>query len=148
MELPMIKKIVCICLLTAGGMAQAKAEQGCPYPSSIRYVQGYFQATDGQVHWRSSDVGYRDFIDVFIGALFTPGKGQERVDGYLERCIYRTGGGQVVALRYGGSRAVDSMSLTGTLHWRLASDAFGQPAYICQDSQPDNCSFTARHSKP
>ncbi|WP_443697751.1 hypothetical protein [Pseudomonas sp.] len=39
------------------------------------------------------------------------------------------------------------MSLTDTLHWRLASDPFGLPVYICQDSQPDNCSFTVKKPK-
>ena len=148
MELPMIKRIVCACVVFVGAMAHAQAEQGCPYPSSIKYVEGSFHATVGQAHWQSPQVEYRDFVDRFVGAVFTPGKDQEREDGYLEKCIYRTGAGYVVALWYGAPRQIRSMSLTDTLYWRLASDPFDQDVYICQDSQPDNCSFTVNRPVP
>lgn len=143
----MIKQLACVFALTAGAVTQAHAEQGCPYPSSIKYVDGYFQASAGQAFWQSPKSQIRDFIDAFVGAVFTPGQGQERENGYLDKCIYRTGGGQVVALRYGIKSDVDTMSLTSTLHWQLASDPFGQDVYICQDSQPDNCAFTTRDSR-
>ncbi|WP_460137421.1 DUF3757 domain-containing protein [Pseudomonas sp. S1_E04] len=144
----MVKKMLCSCLLAGGGVAQAVAGQGCPYPSSIHYVGGYFETSGERALWRSQRVEYRDFVDVFLGAVFTPGKDQARENGYLEKCMYRTGSAQVIALRYGSPREVDSMSLTGTLYWHLASDALGQDVYICQDSQPDNCSFTIKGLKP
>ncbi|TFY96072.1 DUF3757 domain-containing protein [Pseudomonas nabeulensis] len=144
----MFKHVVCSFLLLGGVITHAKAEQGCPYPSSIRFVQGYFQTAGGKAFWQSAKVESRDFVDVFIGAVFTPGKGQERNNGYLEKCLYRTGTGQVVALRYGGPVAVESMSLTSTLYWNLVSGPFDQDIYICQDSQPDNCSFMLDRPKP
>ena len=144
----MFKQVVCSVLLLGCVITHVKAEQGCPYPSSIRFAQGHFQTANGKAFWQSTKVGSRDFIDVFIGAVFTPSTGQERDNGYLEKCIYRTGAGHVVALRYGGPEAVESMALTSTLHWDLASGPFGQDIYICQDSQPDKCSFVLNQPTP
>lgn len=138
----MIKRLAWLMFLMIGLIAQAKAQQGCPYPSTIKYVDGYFQASDRQSFWQSSKVDFHDFADRFIGALFLPGKDQDRENGYLDRCVYRTGSGQVVALRFEKAEKVKTMSLTKTLHWQLARDALDQDVYICQDSLPDNCSFT------
>jgi hypothetical protein len=144
MERHMIKRVVCFCVLLIGVITHVQAEQGCPYPSSIQFVQGHFQSADRKGSWRSPKVDRQDYVDVFIGAVFMPGKGQERENGYLEKCIYRTGKGDTMALRYEVSKAVGSMSLTHTLFWHPASDPFGLDVYICQDSQPDNCSFTTK----
>lgn len=144
----MIKRVVCFCVLLVGVIAQVQAEQGCPYPSSIQFVQGHFQSADGKGSWRSPKVDHQDFVDVFIGAVFMPGKGQERENGYLEKCIYRTGRADVMALRYEVPTGLSSMSLTDSLFWRLASDPFGLDVYICEDSQPDNCSFNTKRAKP
>ncbi|WP_256676469.1 DUF3757 domain-containing protein [Pseudomonas sp. RGB] len=141
MECSLIKR-VCWFLLLVGGIAQANAEQGCPYPSSVKYVSGYFQASDKQSHWRSPKVDADDFADRFIGALFTPGQGKDRENGYLDRCVYRMGSGRSLALRYDMPGALSTMSLTKSLHWELATDPLEQDVYICQDSQPDNCAFT------
>lgn len=140
----MTKRVLCILWLAGAVVGYAKAEQGCPYASSVHYSQGYFQASEGRSMWRSLKLGSRNYVDVFIGALFTPGRGQNRENGLLEKCVYRTGDGQMVALRHSGKEKVDSMSLTGTSYWRLVSDPLGQDVYICQDSQPDNCSFTVK----
>lgn len=141
MECSLIKR-VCLFLLWVGGVAQANAEQGCPYPSSVKYVSGYFQASDKQSHWRSPKVDANDFADRFIGALFTPGKGQDRENGFLDRCVYLMGSGRSLALRYDMPGALSTMSLTKSLHWELATDPLKQDVYICEDSQPDNCAFT------
>lgn len=138
----MIRQLACLMFLLAGITAQAHAQQGCPYPSAVKYVDGFFQASDSQTLWQSSKVDFRDFADRFIGALFLPGKGQERENGYLDRCVYRMGNGQAVALRYEAGSQAKTMSLTPTLHWQLTRDALNQDVYICQDIQPDNCSFT------
>jgi len=99
------------------------------------------------VLWQSPKIGHRQFVEEFIGAIFTPGKEQDRESGYVDKCSYLTNEGQRVDVRYGRSGAVQTMSLTDTLHWRLASDPFDLPVYICQDSQPDNCSFTVKKPK-
>ena len=41
----MIRQLMCVLLLMVGGVAHVQANQGCPYPSAIKYVDGYFQAT-------------------------------------------------------------------------------------------------------
>ena len=143
----MIRQLACVLLLMVGGVAHVQAEQGCPYPSAIKYVDGYFQATAGTLVWQSPKIGHRQFVEEFIGAIFTPGKEQDRESGYVDKCSYLTNEGHRVDLRYGRSGEVETMSLTGTLHWRLASDPFDLPVYICQDSQPDNCSFTVKKPK-
>lgn len=140
----MIKQSACLLALMAGGIAQVHAEQGCPYPSSVKYEKGYFIASNGQSSWQSPKVDVPDFADRFIGALFTPGKGQERENGYLDKCVYLMGNGQVVALRYDMPERINTMSLTSTLYWELANDALKQVVYICEDRQPDNCAFTVR----
>ncbi|TSD78419.1 DUF3757 domain-containing protein [Pseudomonas sp. KBS0710] len=140
----MIKRLICLLCVMAIGIAQAKAEQGCPYASSVKYMDGHFQAESGSALWQSPNVGLSDFADRFVGALFTPGKGQERENGFLEKCVYRMGSGGVVALRYGVPGKLNTMSLTSTLYWQPTRDLLGQDVYICQDSQPDNCSFTVR----
>ncbi len=143
----MIRQFLCVLLLLAGGITQAKAEQGCPYPSAIRYVDGYFSATAGTFVWQSPKIGRREFIEQFIGAIFTPGRDQERENGYVDKCSYLTNEGQRVDLRYGKAGEVESMSLTATLYWQLASDPLGLQVYICRDSQPDNCAFTVKKPK-
>ena len=143
----MMTKLVCMFLLMAGSTAQAIAGQGCPYSSAIKYVDGYFQAAQQSLLWQSPKVEKRDFVDQFIGAIFTPGKEQARENGHLDKCVYRTGSGHVVALRLGKQDEVERMSLTSTLHWQLSSDPLGQEIYICQDSQPDNCAFTVQRTK-
>ena len=84
----MIRQLVCVLLLMVGGVAHVQAEQGCPYPSAIKYVDGYFQATAGTVLWQSPKIGHRAFVDQFIGAIFTPGKEQDRESGYVDKCSY------------------------------------------------------------
>lgn len=140
----MIKPLACVFFVAATGIVQAKAEQGCPYPSSIKYADGYFHAVNGKAQWQSSKAGFSDFADGFVGALFTPGEGQKRENGYLDKCVYRMGSGQIVALRYYVPGSLNTMSLTSTLYWQPDRDPLGQDVYICQDSQPDNCSFTVR----
>ncbi|KRP52000.1 DUF3757 domain-containing protein [Pseudomonas poae] len=138
----MIKKLVCLYFLMAGSLAQAHDAFGCPYPSTIRYVDGFFLTSDIRFPWLSSKVDHRDFVDRFIGAIFIPEKDQERENGRLDKCVYRTGSGQRVALRPGKPGVAEAISLTSTLHWQIAKDPLEQEVYICQDSQPDNCSFT------
>lgn len=138
----MMIKLVCMFLLLAASTAQAMAAQGCPYPSAIKYVDGYFEVSQRSLLWRSAKVGKRDFIDQFVGAIFTPGREVERENGHLEKCVYRTGSGQVVALRLRKQDEDELTSLTGTSHWHVTHDPLEQEVYICQDSQPDNCAFT------
>ncbi len=89
----------------------------------------------------------QDFIDRFVGAIFVPGDGQERKNGYLEKCIYLTNRGRPVTLRYGMEEDVLNMSLVDTTYWQPATDAFGLAIYTCDDRQPDNCSFTVDESR-
>lgn len=135
-------RLLCFIFLGSACIAQAKADQGCPYPSTIRYVDGYFQEAGAHRLWRSPDVESRDFIDKFLGAVFIPRDGQDREHGYLEKCLYSAGSGQTVALRYGRAQGASTMTLTETTHWRLDKGALDQPVYVCDDSQPDNCAFT------
>ncbi|MFO2463978.1 DUF3757 domain-containing protein [Pseudomonas sp. 15FMM2] len=126
--------------------AQGEGRQGCPYPSSIKYADGYFYKNSAGHRWASPQVPPGDFIDKFVGAVFVPRKEQELKQGYLEKCIYRTGRDQLlVALRYTRTRAGLSMSLTENLYWRPGKDSFDQDIFQCDDSQPDNCSFTLDH---
>ncbi|WP_338480020.1 DUF3757 domain-containing protein [Pseudomonas trivialis] len=143
----MIKRLVCVCFLMAGSLAQAHDAFSCPYPSTIRYVDGFFLTSDIRFPWLSSKVEHRDFVDRFIGAIFIPEKDQERENGRLDKCVYRTGSGQRVALRPGKPGAAEAISLTSTLHWQIAKDPLEQEVYICQDSQPDNCAFTIAKPK-
>lgn len=138
----MIRQLTCFCFLVAASITQVQAEEGCPYPSAVKFVDGHFQATNGRALWQSPKVDYHDFADRFVGAIFTPGKDRERENGYLERCVYRMGSGQIVSLRYDVPGKLNTMSLTSSLHWVPASDALKQSVYICEDNQPDNCSFT------
>lgn len=89
----MIRQLMCVLLLMVGGVAHVQADQGCPYSSAIKYVDGHFQATAGTLVWQSPKIGYRDFVDQFIGAIFTPGKEQDRENGYVDKCSYLTGDG-------------------------------------------------------
>lgn len=147
MERPVIKRSICLLVVMTCGVMHANAKQGCPYASSVQLKEGRFQVRDGQLLWQSPKVKQLDFVSGFVGALFIPAQGQARENGYVEKCIYRTNSDQVIALRYGGSEDVDSVSLTSSLHWRLAKDPLDQDVYICDDSQPDNCSFTIDRSK-
>ncbi|WP_248749609.1 DUF3757 domain-containing protein [Pseudomonas sp. MWU15-20650] len=143
----MFKQLIFLLLLMSSVIAQASAEQGCPYPSTIKYVAGRFQTSDKTVRWLSPKVEYRDFIDLFIGAVFTPGKGQERENGYMEKCLYRTGSGEVTALRPDLLDVVTNMSLKETFYWQLGTDVLDQPVYLCEDRQPDNCAFTVNDKR-
>lgn len=142
MEPHMFKRLMCALLLMSGVIAQVKAEQGCPYPSAVKYADQHFHAVDKGLLWQSPKVSHRDFVDRFVGAVFVPGEDQERENGYMDKCIYRTSWGSVVALRPDKGNGVINMSLTSTLHWALQAGAFGMPVYLCTDSQPDNCAFT------
>lgn len=143
----MLKQLVCLLLLMGSVTAQVRAEQGCPYPLSVKYVDDHFEVVDKKVLWQSQKIEKSDFIDVFIGAVFNPGKGQERQSGYMDKCVYRSGRGDAIALRPSPLGVPTSMSLTDTLHWRLDTDSFGQPVYLCQDRQPDNCAFRVTDKK-
>ncbi|OPA91702.1 hypothetical protein BFW87_18940 [Pseudomonas fluorescens] len=141
----MIRPLTYLFFLLAAVSHPVVAEQGCPYPSAVRYVDGRFQAVTGTSFWQSTKANGPGFVDRFVGALFTPDKGGERDNGHLDRCVYYTGSGQVVALRY--SMPDKTMSLTNSLHWELTADPLQQKVYICQDSQPDNCAFTVDRPK-
>lgn len=141
MESPMFKQLICLLLLMSCVIASARAEQGCPYPSTVTYAGGHYHVKDNGLRWQSPKVESRGFIDAFIGAVFMPGEGEERGNGYMDKCIYRTSWGAVVALRPDKGNEVVNMSLTSTLHWELRPDAFKLPVYTCADSQPDNCAF-------
>jgi len=143
----MTTRILCVFSLALTCTTQAMAQQGCPYPSSIKYVEGAFQAGDARAFWKSPNVRSSDFIDRFVGAIFVPHEGQERKHGYLEKCVYLTGGGRPVALRYGTQGQVLNMSLADTTYWQPAIDPFGLAIYKCDDRQPDNCSFTVDESR-
>ncbi|WP_339529137.1 DUF3757 domain-containing protein [Pseudomonas mucidolens] len=139
----MTARLLLLILLGISCFAHGDAWQGCPYPSSIKYVDGYFYQESAGHRWTSPRVSPVDFIDKFVGAVFMPGEGQERRRGYLEKCIYRSGREQrLVVLRYAGATEGLSMSLSDTTYWRLARDSFGHELYLCDDRQPDNCSFT------
>ena len=144
----MFKQLMCLLLLMISVAAQARAEQGCPYPLMIKHVDEHFEVVDKNVLWQSQKVESRDFIDLFIGAVFTPSKGQERQSGYMDRCVYRSGKGDVVTLRPSPLGMPTSMSLTDTLYWRLDTDLFGLPVYLCEERQPDNCAFKVTGKKP
>ncbi|WP_426134238.1 DUF3757 domain-containing protein [Pseudomonas sp. PWP3-1b2] len=138
----MISQLTCLCFLAGAGITQVYAEQSCPYPSSIKYVNGYFVANNGQSQWKSHEVDSPNFANSFIGALFTPSNGKERENGLLDRCVYRMGNGKTVALQYDRPGQPTTMSLTSSLHWELAVDPLKLDVYVCLDSQPDNCAFT------
>lgn len=141
MNLPMFKQLMGLLILMISVVGQARAEQGCPYPSTIKYIDGHFKISDKKLLWQSPKVETSDFIDLFVGAIFMPGKGQERENGYMDKCLYRTGSGQLAVLRPVTGDFATNMSLTSTLYWQLGTDSFNQPVYLCQDSQPDNCAF-------
>lgn len=137
----MITKLTCFFILLAAGITQANADDSCPFPSSIHYVDGHFQANDGQILWQSPKVETRDFADRFIGALFTPGKGKERENGFLERCVYLMGNGQTVALRYGATEKLNTISLKDSLFWESTIGPLGENVYVCKENLAINCSF-------
>ena len=137
----MFKQLICVLLLMSYVIAPARAEQGCPYTTQIAYADGHYRAKDHGLRWQSPRVASRGVIDGFIGAVFMPGEGEERGNGYMDKCIYRTSWNGVVALRPRKGNEVINMSLTSTLYWELQPDAFKLPVYTCTDSQPDNCAF-------
>ncbi|OPB33191.1 DUF3757 domain-containing protein [Pseudomonas fluorescens] len=137
----MFKQLICVLLLMSYVIAPARAEQGCPYTTQIAYADGHYRAKDHGLRWQSPRVAFRGVIDGFIGAVFMPGEGEERGNGYMDKCIYRTSRNGVVALRPRKGNEVINMSLTSTLYWELQPDAFELPVYTCADSQPDNCAF-------
>ncbi|WP_185021845.1 DUF3757 domain-containing protein [Pseudomonas poae] len=140
MNLSIFKPLLTLLILLSA-IGQVQAEQGCPYPSMIRYVDGHFKSADKQLLWRSPLIETRDFIDLFIGAIFMPGSGQEREYGFMDKCLYRTSSGNLVALRPAMGDLVTNMSLSSTLYWQPDIGPFNQPVFLCQDSQPDNCAF-------
>lgn len=140
-------RVLFLLFLGFSSITHAAAERGCPYPSSVKYRDGYFQGTGTDSPWRGSSVKAGDFLDTFSGAVFIPSEGHERKQGYLEKCIYTAGSGRSVALRYWAPDGPLSMSLTDTSHWRLATGPFDQEVYLCDDSQPDNCSFIIDNPK-
>jgi len=138
----MFKQLICVLLLMSCFIASARAEQGCPYPSQVAYADGHYRAQDNGLRWQSPKVASRGVVDGFIGAVFMPGDGEERGNGYMDKCIYRTNwSGVVVALRPSRGNEIINMSLTSSLYWKLQPDAFELPVYTCVDSQPDNCKF-------
>ena len=142
MEPHMFKQLMCVALLMGSVITQVSAEQGCPYPTMVKYAGKYFHVKDKVLPWQSPKVEYEDFIDRFIGAVFIPGEGEDRKNGYMDKCVYATYLGRVVTLRPNQGDSVINMSLTSTLHWELLTGEFKVPMYICTDSQPDNCAFT------
>ncbi|MEX5509531.1 DUF3757 domain-containing protein [Pseudomonas paralactis] len=137
----MFKLSICVFLLMTGVIASARAEQGCAYPAQVSYVDGHYRVERNDLRWQSPKVKYRGLVEGFIGAVFIPGEDEQRENGYMDKCIYRTAWGGVVALRpYKGSKIIN-MSLTSTLYWELRAGAFKLPEYTCTDSQPDNCAF-------
>ena len=143
----MTTRILCLFFLGLAYTTKAMAQQSCPYPSSVKYVEGAFQASGVSGLWKSPSVRTLDFIDKFVGAIFVPSEGQERKNGYLEKCIYLTGRGRPIALTYGSLGEILNMSLVDTTYWRPAIDPFGLNIYTCDDRQPDNCSFTVDESR-
>ncbi|MBT2374378.1 DUF3757 domain-containing protein [Pseudomonas fluorescens] len=137
---------LCLFFLGLVWTTQAIAQQGCPYPSSVKYIEDAFQAGSAHSLWKSPKMKSQDFVDRFVGAIFVPGDGQERKNGYLEKCIYLTNRGRPVTLRYGMEEEVLNMSLVDTTYWQPAIDLFGLNIYVCDDRQPDNCSFTVDES--
>ena len=138
----MFKQLICVLLLMSCFIASASAEQGCPYPSQVAYADGHYRAQDNGLRWQSPKVASRGVVYGFIGAVFMPGDGEERGNGYMDKCIYRTNwSGVVVALRPSRGNEIINMSLTSSLYWKLQPDAFELPVYTCVDSQPDNCKF-------
>jgi len=138
----MFKQLICVLLLMSCFIASASAEQGCPDPAQIVYADGHYRAQDNGLRWQSPKVASRGVVDGFIGAVFMPGDGEERGNGYMDKCIYRTNwSGVVVALRPSRGNEIINMSLTSSLYWKLQPDAFELPVYTCVDSQPDNCKF-------
>ena len=138
----MFKQLICVLLLMSCFIASARAEQGCPYPSQVKYAGGHYRVQDNGLRWQSPKVASRGVVDGFIGAVFMPGDGEERRNGYMDKCIYRTyWSGVVVALRPSMGNEIINMSLTSSLYWKLQPDAFELPVYTCEDSQPDNCAF-------
>ncbi|NWB41847.1 DUF3757 domain-containing protein [Pseudomonas sp. E6002] len=129
------------------GVSTLAAAQSCPYPSVVRYVDGHFQGTDSDSPWISQAMSGGEFVETFVGALFTPSEQDERKQGYLEKCIYKTLRGKTVTLRYGTAQAGGAMSLADTTHWVPGTDAFGQQIFQCDDHQPDNCAFTFEGKK-
>ncbi|MCK3849920.1 DUF3757 domain-containing protein [Pseudomonas sp. W2Jun17] len=143
----MFKQLICVLLLTSCIVASARAEQGCPYPAQVSYVDGHYRAEDNGLRWQSPKVKYRGLIDGFIGAVFIPGEDEQRENGYMDKCIYRTGWDGVVALRPYKDSKIINMSLTSTLYWELRPGAFTLPGYTCTDSQPDNCAFNVNDKR-
>ncbi|WP_409567479.1 DUF3757 domain-containing protein [Pseudomonas sp.] len=141
---PLTRSMSCLLLLLSCAVIQTSAAQGCPYPSTVRYEKNRFQALDGRTLWRSPSVPYDGYVERFVGAVFIPKEGDSRDEGYFEQCIYSTNRGQSVALRYSAKNGPYSFSLTATSHWRLVEDPLGRDVYICEDRQPDNCSFTVK----
>jgi hypothetical protein len=129
------------------GFSTLAAAQGCPYPSSVRYVDGHFQGADKESTWVSQAMSGQDLVETFVGAIFSPRESGERKRGYLEKCLYKTVRGNTVALRYGPAGGGGTMSLAETTHWQPGTDVFGQPTFQCDDRQPDNCAFTFEAAK-
>ena len=137
----------CLIFCVLFGVSTLAAAEGCPYPSAVRYVDGHFQGTGRNALWESQPMSSLDYVETFVGAVFIPRREMERRNGYLEKCVYKTVSGNTATLRYGLGKKELTMSLTETSYWRPASDVFGQEIYVCDDRQPDNCSFSVRGLK-
>lgn len=103
------------------GVSTLAAAQSCPYPSAVRYVDGHFQGTDSDSPWISQAMSGGEFVETFVGALFTPSEQDERKHGYLEKCIYKTLRGKTVTLRYGTAQA------GGRCRWQIPRIGYRAP---------------------
>ncbi|AZF14926.1 MULTISPECIES: DUF3757 domain-containing protein [unclassified Pseudomonas] len=143
----MFKQLMCVLLLVGCVMGPAGAKQFCPDKSMIRNVKGYFQYQQDGVLWQGPKVEPNEYIHSFLGALFTPEKGTDRKNGYVEKCVYENQREELVVMRPCISGAANTMSLTDSLHWELGKIPFDQQVYVCRDNQPDNCAFTINDSQ-
>ena len=81
----MFKQLICVLLLLRSVIPPARAKQGCPYPSQVAYADGHYRVKDNGLGWQSPKVASRGVIDGFIGAVFMPGEGEERGNGYMDK---------------------------------------------------------------
>ncbi|WP_411380770.1 DUF3757 domain-containing protein [Pseudomonas sp. MPB26] len=142
----MIRHLVYVFFLSCLVIASANADQGCPYASAINFADDAYQSGCGGKLWQSQKVKERDFVDRFIGAIFFPDKDDELNVGHVE-CVYLTGGGRRVTLKYLTQNVHERMLMGSDFYWQPAVDPLGRPVRICQDSQPDNCKVTPEDSK-
>jgi len=138
----------CLIFCVLFSVSTLAAAEGCPYPSAVCYVDGHFQGTGRNAKWESQQMGGLDYVEAFVGAIFIPREPGSRRNGYLEKCMYKTARGSIVALRYGLGEKALTMSLSETTYWQPGNEILGQAVFVCDDRQPDNCVFTVRRPKP